>query len=64
VRFSKTKKDLLHDWLWAMLERSNQEEKRCRSLGHAKEAAHFQRQMRMISNILGTMTAMQHPITR
>ena len=64
MRFSRTKRDHLHDWLWAMYERSYQEECRLRSLGQPKEAQHYQKQMRTISNLLAQMTRMEHPVTR
>lgn len=60
----RSRKDHLHDWLWAMYERSYAEEGRLRSLGKHKEAEHFQHQMRKISNVLASMTHSEHPVTR
>ena len=61
---AKSKREHLAGWLWAMYERSYQEEMRLRSVGLAKEARHFGEQMRKISNILASITHSEYPLTR
>jgi hypothetical protein len=60
----RRQREMLSGWLWEMYARSCREEARLRSLGQKSESEHYQRQAKIIGNILARMTRMEHPLTR
>jgi len=60
----RQRRELLSGWLWEMYSRSCREEARLRSLGTHAEADHFQKQAKIIGNILARMTQLEHGIIR
>jgi len=58
------RRELLAGWLWEMYSRSCQEDARHKSLGNRAESQHYQKQARIIGNLLARLTQLEHPITR
>jgi hypothetical protein len=58
------RREMLAGWLWEMYSRSCRDEARLKGLGNRTESQHYQKQARIIGNLLAKMTQEDHPITR